>query len=181
MAGRISQFPVKFLAFPQGVLRSVKNFLNGQGFVAGAARTNRMTTENQSNFQSEDFSKINEHSVETESEKIILAKEFLNVEKQEITETRSFEKYVEERKVDIPVELLSQEVSVERVPKNEVVAEMPAVRELDGKTIIPVVREEVVVTKRLVLVEEIILTKSESKYTETVSEILREEKFRENK
>lgn len=114
-----------------------------------------------------------------ETDEILLAKEYLTVGKKEISERREFEKFVEERQVQIPVELMSQDISVERIPKNKVVSEMPMTREVDGKTIIPIVREEIVVTKRYILVEEVVLTKAENRHTEVINEVLREEKFRE--
>jgi stress response protein YsnF len=46
-------------------------------------------------------------------------------------------------------------VEVERVPVEREVAEIPPVREEDGVTIIPVVREVLVVEKKLILVEEV--------------------------
>ncbi|WP_082115820.1 YsnF/AvaK domain-containing protein [Hymenobacter terrenus] len=55
--------------------------------------------------------------------------------------------------VDVPLQ--EEQVHVERVPINQVVETPPEVR-YDGDTmIIPVLREEVVVTTRLVLVEEL--------------------------
>lgn len=58
-----------------------------------------------------------------------------------------------EKLVDIP--LLHEEVSVERVAMNRVVDERLPVR-YDGDTlVIPVVEEQVVVQKRLVLIEEL--------------------------
>ncbi|MDQ3323049.1 MAG: YsnF/AvaK domain-containing protein [Acidobacteriota bacterium] len=58
-----------------------------------------------------------------------------------------------EENVDIP--LLHEEVSVERVQMNQVVEERLPVR-YDGDTlVIPVVEEQVVLQKRLVLVEEL--------------------------
>ena len=58
-----------------------------------------------------------------------------------------------EKLVDVP--LLHEEVSIERVPLNQVVLERLPTR-YDGDTlIIPVVEEQVFVEKRLVLVEEL--------------------------
>lgn len=62
-----------------------------------------------------------------------------------------------EEVVDVP--LLSEKVSVERVPVNQVVAERLPTR-YDGDTlIIPVIEEQVVLQKRLVLVEELHIKK----------------------
>ena len=50
-------------------------------------------------------------------------------------------------------DLRSDEVTVTRVPVGRIVAEVPAVRELDGVTIIPVIEE--VLVRQLMLREEI--------------------------
>ncbi len=79
-----------------------------------------------------------------------------------------------EEVVDVP--LLREEVSVERVPVNQVVAERLPTR-YDGDTlIIPVIEEQVVLQKRLVLVEELHVRKQtvESHKSERVT-LLKEE------
>jgi len=69
------------------------------------------------------------------------------------------DKHVEKciRKVEIP--LLHQEVEVKRIAINRVVSEAPAIRRNGATVIVPVVEEELVITKRLVLKEEIHLIK----------------------
>jgi stress response protein YsnF len=52
-----------------------------------------------------------------------------------------------------------EEVEVKRVPVNRVVEQVPTVRRKGAVIIVPVVEEELVVTKRLVLKEEIHLIK----------------------
>lgn len=59
------------------------------------------------------------------------------------------------------------EVEITRVPVDRVVETAPAMREENGVTIIPVLRERAVITTELVLVEEIHLTPRET--TEDVS------------
>lgn len=51
--------------------------------------------------------------------------------------------------------LTNRRVDIERVAIGEEILAVPPIREEGDTTIIPVVREEVVVTKRLILVEEI--------------------------
>src|SRR5438309_1317800 len=64
-------------------------------------------------------------------------------------------KEVEHARQNVEIPTLRDVVSVNRVPINQVVTTAPAVRE-DGDTmIIPVLEEEIVVEKRLVLKEEI--------------------------
>ena len=60
--------------------------------------------------------------------------------------------------------------NIERVPRNEVVAEHPAARQEGSTTIYPLIEERLVLTKELVLVEEIRVTReiSERRDTQTV-------------
>lgn len=58
-----------------------------------------------------------------------------------------------EQVIDAP--LLREEIRVERVPLNLFVEEMPPVRQEGDVMIIPVVEEQIVVQKKLLLVEEI--------------------------
>ncbi len=69
------------------------------------------------------------------------------------------EKHVQKRTRRIQAPLLREEVEVRRVPVNRVVTEAPPVRREGGVTIIPVLQEELVITKRLVLKEEIHLVR----------------------
>ena len=70
-----------------------------------------------------------------------------------------------ETTVDVP--LLHEEVSVERVPVNKVVEERLPTR-YDGDTlIIPVIEEQIVLEKRLVLVEELHVRKQVVESSET--------------
>ena len=62
---------------------------------------------------------------------------------------------VEERDEVAEIELQQEDVSVERVARGVPVEVLPAVREEDGVLIIPVVEEQLVVTTRLILKEEI--------------------------
>lgn len=59
----------------------------------------------------------------------------------------------------INVDLKSEEVEVERVPLNKYVDYPPDVRYEGNTTIIPVIKEVAVVEKKIVLVEEIRITK----------------------
>jgi uncharacterized protein (TIGR02271 family) len=62
---------------------------------------------------------------------------------------------VDEHEEHVPAELVRDEVEIRRVPRNEALSELPGVRTDGDITIIPVVEEQLVVEKRLVLVEEI--------------------------
>lgn len=61
--------------------------------------------------------------------------------------------HVETQTVDVP--LRQEQVQVQRVAVGRYVDEAPAVRYEGDTMIVPVVREEVVITKRLLLVEEL--------------------------
>jgi stress response protein YsnF len=65
------------------------------------------------------------------------------------------------RRVSAP--LVREDVEVRRVAVNRVVEEAPKVRRRGDTVIVPVVEEELVVTKRLVLKEEIHLVKRRTK------------------
>lgn len=64
---------------------------------------------------------------------------------------------------------------VERVPRNEVVAEVPTPRQEGGTTIYPLVSERLVMTKELVLIEEIRVTREVSERRDTQTVTLRRE------
>lgn len=61
----------------------------------------------------------------------------------------------ERERVTLTEELEHSRVRIDRVPCDRIVEAPPAVREEDGVTILSVVEEELVVTRRLRLVEEI--------------------------
>jgi len=73
------------------------------------------------------------------------------------------DKHVEKRIRTIDMPLLHESVEVKRVPINRAVQEVPPVRRSGDTIIVPVVEEELVVTKRLVLKEEIHLLKRRTK------------------
>ena len=76
-------------------------------------------------------------------------------------------KKVHEEDVTVNVPLIHEEHDIDRVAINQIVDTPPSVR-YEGETmIIPVLREEVIVQKRLVLVEELRITK---KLVQTQSE-----------
>ena len=78
---------------------------------------------------------------------------------------------VEKRDEVAEIELQQEDVAVERVPRGVPVETLPAVREEDGVLIIPVVEEQLVVTTRLILKEEIRITRRSR--TELVREPVR--------
>ena len=74
------------------------------------------------------------------------------------------------------IPFLEEHVSVERIPKNEYVEVMPpAVRYEGDVMIIPVLKEVAVVEKRIMLVEELRVTKFQTQKSETHEVTLRKE------
>ena len=73
------------------------------------------------------------------------------------------DKHVEKRIRKVEGPLLHEDVEVRRVPVNRVVSEAPPVRRKGDTVIVPVMEEELVVTKRLVLKEEVHLIKRRTK------------------
>lgn len=79
----------------------------------------------------------------------------------------------DEQTVNIP--LMREEVTVERVALNQYVDQPPSTRQEGDTTIYPVLQEVVVTEKRLLLVEEIRVTKRQVETHETQSVTLRRE------
>lgn len=77
--------------------------------------------------------------------------------------------------IDEPVR--QEHVSVERVPVDRVIEEAPPVREEGGVLIIPVVEERLVVTKQLVLTEEVHVTRQQREERDTRTVTLRSEEI----
>lgn len=114
----------------------------------------------------------------TESERIVvpLVDEYLEVQKQwvqsgEVVVRRS----VQTSQQTIPVELLHEEVQVDRVPVNRPVAEGEQTQPWwDGEVmVVPVIEEEIVVSKRLVVREEVRISKRKVSRQEEVSDTIR--------
>jgi uncharacterized protein (TIGR02271 family) len=88
--------------------------------------------------------------------RIPLAEERLIVRKEEVETGRVKVRTVVDEQEQLVREMLTHaDVDVERVPIGQEVEAVPPVREEDGVTIIPVVREELIVQKRLILIEEV--------------------------
>ena len=96
--------------------------------------------------------------IQTENETIVIPvieeEAFLG---KEVVETGKvlISKRVNEREEIVDVPLFSEQVTVERVPVNRYVDVAPVVRHEGDTMIIPVVQEQLVMQKRLVLVEEL--------------------------
>lgn len=85
-------------------------------------------------------------------------------------------KQVSEHEELIDVPLLHEEVSIERVPVNRYVDKAPAVRHEGDVMIISVVQEQLVMQKRLVLIEELRVRKQMVETHQPQSVTLRKER-----
>jgi uncharacterized protein (TIGR02271 family) len=83
---------------------------------------------------------------------------------------------VDTREEIVPAELAHDEVEIRRVPRNVAVTELPGVRLEGDVTIIPVVEEQLVVEKRLVLVEEIHVVRRTGTAVQQIPVTLRSER-----
>jgi uncharacterized protein (TIGR02271 family) len=108
---------------------------------------------------------------------IPLVEERLEVGKRQVQSGRvKVRVAVDTREETVPAELRHDQVEIRRVPRNVSATELPAVR-LEGETtIIPVVEEQLVVEKRLVLVEEIHVARRSETKVEEIPVVLRSER-----
>ena len=117
--------------------------------------------------------------VSTSTEKIIVPvmEERITIDKKEaetarVTITKKINS--EEQIVDIPV--VEEEVDVQRIPFNQYIETTPpAIRYEGEKTIIPILKEVLVVEKKLVLVEEVHITRKLNHSKISQQETLRKE------
>jgi len=101
-----------------------------------------------------------EESIEVVEHVIPVIEEQVQVGKRKVeTGVTRITKKVQEREEVIDQPLLQEEVHVDRVPVNRFVDESVPVRQEKGKTIVPVFEEVLIVEKRLLLKEELHITK----------------------
>lgn len=108
---------------------------------------------------------------------IPVVEERVNVSKR-IVETGKvhISKKVSEQETSVSIPLISEQYDVERVAVNEVVDTPPPAMRYEGDTtIIPVLREVMVVQKRYEIIEEIRITKRKTESTDTQQVRLRKE------
>lgn len=119
-----------------------------------------------------------------DSSKIIpVIEEKLTIDKRKIeTGKVTIVKKVKEQEVSKELTDFQEEIQIERVAMNQPVSSPPSVRQEGDTMVIPVVREEVVIHKQLVLVEEIRVTTHRKEIKRPVKVTLRrEEVFIERK
>lgn len=127
--------------------------------------------EDQKDFQLEESNKSDSKIT------IPILEEHLKVSKKVIeTAHVRLSKTVNESIESIEVPLKEDEIVVNRVPKNELLDAMPAASRYEGDVmIIPVLKEVAVIEKRIMLVEEIHVSKKQTERTETTEVTLRKE------
>ena len=107
---------------------------------------------------------------------IPIVEEMLTVDKRAVvTGGVRLVKRVTEREEVIDEALLREAVTVERVPINQIVAEAPASRQEGDTLIVPVLEEVLVTEKRLLLKEEIRITRTQTTVHEPQTITLRAE------
>lgn len=108
---------------------------------------------------------VDGQTLELKAETLVVTKRIVTGATVQVsTVTREVEQAVDEQ-------LDHELVDVERVPIGRIVEAVPEIREEDGVTIVPVVEEVVVVERRLVLKEEVRITRRrvQSRHVETAS------------
>ncbi len=116
-----------------------------------------------------------------EERRIALREERLSVDKQRVSAGEvQITKDVVEHQQDIDVPVIREELFVERRPVSETTADAGEIGEIGrGETIrVPLMREQVSVTKRAVVTGEVVVGKREINETQRVSGTTREEKLR---
>ena len=114
--------------------------------------------------------------INSNAEKMQVCQEELKIKKRRIPvkklSIRKRTKYTD-FKSEIP--LVSEQLSYTEVPFNTEVEQIPEVRQEGDTTIIPVIKEIPIISKKIVLIKEIHITRSQSLSTETIEAKLRSE------
>jgi stress response protein YsnF len=120
--------------------------------------------------------KLNE-KMQADTKAIPVIEEIVEVTKKVVEKARvKFSKTVHEKTESYEVPLLSDEIVVKRIPKNEIVDVVPAgIRHEGDVMIISVLKEVAVVEKRIMLVEEIHVITNKHQHTETKEVVVRSE------
>ncbi len=139
-----------------------------------------MSTKNET--ESELSKNFQQEEENTPDEKITIPvlEEQLKISKRLIETARvKLSKTVNERTETLEVPLKEDEIVIKRVPKNELIETMPAASRYEGDVmIIPVLKEVAVIEKRIMLVEEIHVSKKQIEKTETREVTLRKEEVK---
>ena len=137
-----------------------------------------MNSSNELDSSTGNFTPLTTESASSETLRIPLIEEQLQVTTQLVETGRvRLIKTVQETDETVTTPLLSEDYIVERTALNQYVDEPPAPRQ-DGETMIyPVLKEVLVVQKRLLLVEEIRVTRQQTQTQDTQTVRLRREEI----
>jgi uncharacterized protein (TIGR02271 family) len=120
--------------------------------------------------QSKDMIKAGTVTVPIIEEHVTVGKKVIETARVTVSKT------INEKTEAYEIPLKQEEVVVKRVPKNELIDTMPAASRYEGDImIIPVLKEVAVIEKRIMLVEEIHISKLQSEKTETQEVTVRKE------
>ncbi len=86
-------------------------------------------------------------------------------------------KTVKEEEVSVNIPTIEEKVAIKHVPVNQYVETSPAIRNEGDTTIVPVVKEVLVIEKRLMLVEELHITKQKVELNTPYSDKLKKEEI----
>lgn len=111
-------------------------------------------------------------------ETVPVIKEQIIIDKRTIDTAKvSVSKMVKDRDVQIDISEEHDDIQIERVSVNQIVKTEPTARHEGDTLIIPVLREEVVIEKKLVLVEEVRITRKKKREVRREDINLREEEI----
>jgi uncharacterized protein (TIGR02271 family) len=130
------------------------------------------------NFQNNSGSDNDFHDhLESQKKVIPVIEEKVEVGKKTVEKAKiRVSKTVNESTESYDIPLSSEEIVVKRVPKNEIVDKVPEGIRYEGEVmIIPVLKEVAVIEKRIMLVEEIHVSKYRHDNTETREVVVRKE------
>lgn len=126
--------------------------------------------EDQKNFQQESATSDNKIVIPILEEQLKVGKKLIETAHVRLSKT------INESIESLEIPLKEEEIVVNRVPKNELVDVMPAASRYEGDVmIIPVLKEVAVIEKRIMLVEEIHVSKKQTEKTETREVTIRKE------
>ena len=130
--------------------------------------------EDQKNFQQEESAASdNKITIPILEEQLTVGKKVIETARVRLSKT------INESIESLEIPLTEEEIVVNRVPKNELVDVMPAASRYEGDVmIIPVLKEVAVIEKRIMLVEEIHVSKKQTEKTETREVTLRKEEIK---
>jgi uncharacterized protein (TIGR02271 family) len=130
--------------------------------------------EDQKNFQQEESATSdNKITIPILEEQLTVGKKVIETARVRLSKT------INESIESLEIPLTEEEIVVNRVPKNELLDVMPAASRYEGDVmIIPVLKEVAVIEKRIMLVEEIHVSKKQTEKTETREVTLRKEEIK---